>query len=137
MFRKSDKPAPAPTSMPAWERGHQEPAAPNLPAFAAATQTAHAEKNKDVSAYDLVVEDVKQELKTSRRLPPSAYDNPTDQDYATVTEVARRMISSYNINAPSKGQPLLIEGAEDEAASESERIAKRITEDVLGWGPIA
>ncbi|HEY3289758.1 MAG TPA: ATPase, T2SS/T4P/T4SS family, partial [Anaerolineae bacterium] len=137
MFRKSDKPAPAPTSMPAWERGHQEPATPTLPAFASATQTAHAEKNKDVSAYDLVVEDVKQELKTSRRLPPSAYDNPSDQDYATVTEVARRMISSYNINAPSKGQPLLVEGAEDEAASESERIAKRITEDVLGWGPIA
>ena len=84
MFRKSDKPAP----IPAWDRTTDfapEPAA--QPVFAKATNTANTEKNKEVSAYDLVVEDVKNELKTSRRLAASAYENPTDEDYATVTEV--------------------------------------------------
>jgi len=134
VFRKSDKPAP----IPAWDRTSDftpEPAA--QPAFAKATNTANTEKNKEVSAYDLVVEDVKNELKTSRRLAASAYENPTDEDYATVTEVARRLITAYNINAPTRGQPLLVEGPENETAAESERVAKRITEDVLGWGPIA
>jgi pilus assembly protein CpaF len=54
-----------------------------------------------------------------------------------VTEVARRQIQTFNINAPSRGLPLLVEGSESELASEIERIAKRVTEDVLGWGPIA
>ncbi len=133
MFRKSDKPAP----IPAWDRSEPPMEVPTQPAFAEATTNANIEKGKDISPYDQVVEDVKNDLKTSRRLPASAYDNPTDQDYITVTEVARRYITTYNINAPTRGLALLIEGSESETAAESERIAKRITEDVLGWGPIA
>ncbi len=106
----------------------------SLPVFAAASKS---KDNKETNPYDVVLEAVKDELKTSRRLAPAAYDNPTDDDYAIVTEVARRQVQAYNVSAPTRGLPLLIDGAESELAAECERIAKRITEDVLGWGPIA
>jgi pilus assembly protein CpaF len=109
----------------------------NTSAFAAATRAAQARASQNFNPYDVVLEAVKDDLKNGRRLTPSAYDNPTDDDYAVVTEVARRQVQTYNLGAPSRGLPLLVEGSESEMASEVERIAKRITEDVLGWGPIA
>ena len=122
------------TSIPAWGRKDNTNSSP---AFANASRTAQNEANKDINPYDNVLEVVKDELKTSRRLTAAAYDDPTDEDYAIVTEVARRQIQSYNSAAPSKGQPLLIEGSESEVASETERVSKRMTDDILGWGPIA
>jgi len=127
-------PAVPPSSIPAWGR---KDAGNSTPAFAGATKAAQFEANKDTNPYDIVLEAVKDELKTSRRLTAAAYDDPNDEDYAVVTEVARRQIQAYNSAAPSKGMPLLIEGSEGEVASETERVAKRMTDDILGWGPIA
>jgi pilus assembly protein CpaF len=123
-----------PGSIPAWSR---KESSTTTPAFAMAAKAAQVDANKDTSPYDAVLEAVKDELKTGRRLSPAAYDNPTDEDYAIVTEVSRRQIQAYNNSAPSKGLPLLVEGSESEVASEVERVAKRMTDDILGWGPIA
>jgi pilus assembly protein CpaF len=106
-----------------------------VPAFA--REAPIVKPRDDLNPYDIVLEAVKDELQTSRLLSPSAYDEPTDNDYATVTEVARQQIQAYNVNAPSRGLPLLVDTTEAEMAVENERIAKRVTEDVLGWGPIA
>lgn len=135
MFRKTDKTAPVLT----WdnEGGKLPPAPGKVPAFSAATRNAQIDSTKNHSPYDVVLGAVKDELKTSRRLTPAAYDDPTDDDYMVVTDVARRQIQIYNMGAPSRGLPLLVEGKEDEVAAEIERTARRITEDVLGWGPIA
>jgi pilus assembly protein CpaF len=106
-----------------------------VPAFA---REAPAIPTKDQkNPYDIVLEAVKNELQASRRLSASAYDDPTDGDYAAVMEIARQQTQSYNVKAPSHGLPLLIDTSESELAAESELIAQRITEDVLGWGPIA
>ncbi len=108
-----------------------------MPAFAQASKAANVLANKDSNPYEAVLESVKDDLKTGRRLSAAAYDDPTDEDYAIVTEVSRRQIQGYNLNAPSKGLPLLVEGSESEVASEIERLSKRMTDDILGWGPIA
>lgn len=121
-------------AIPAWGRATTASA---TPAFSAAVQTAQSTVNKAQDPYDVVLESVKDELKTGRRINTAAYENPTDEDYAIVTEVARRQIQAYNVAAPSKGLQLLVETNEGEMASEIERIAKRISDDVLGWGPIA
>jgi pilus assembly protein CpaF len=102
-----------------------------------ASKSATIKPDKETSPYDAILEAVKDELKTGRRLSPAAYDNPTDEDYAIVMEVARRQVLAYNANAPTRGLPLLLEGDESEMAVMTERIAKRMTDDVLGWGPIA
>jgi pilus assembly protein CpaF len=149
LFRKPDKS----TSIPAWGKDNNDANGPNganapanatvapqpanSPAFAAAIHDSQAEANKANNPYDVVLETVKDDLKTSRRLASAAYDNPTDDDYAVVMDVARRQIQIYNANAPSRGLPLLVDSSESEMATECEQIAKRITEDVLGWGPIA
>ncbi len=159
MFRKNVKP-----SIPAWDRTQKpgfgpsvttieaepirtvpEPVSPlpaptpvqsgSAPAFA--REAPLANHKEELNPYDLVLEAVKDDLQTSRLLSPSAFDEPTDHDYATVMEVARQQIQAYNSTAPSKGQPLLIDTSESEMALEHERIARRVTEDVLGWGPIA
>ena len=143
MFHKPDKPA-APnkdhSAIPAWSNTSNTPATPaaeSVPSFVAATRAAQTSASQESSPYDIVLEAVKDDLKTGHRLTAAAYDNPTDEDYAVVMEVARRQIQTFNINAPSRGLPLLVEGSESELAAEIERIAKRVTEDVLGWGPIA
>ena len=107
------------------------------PAFAMASRASRIEATKESDPYDAVLESVKEELKTGRLLSPAAYDNPTDEDYAVVMANARRQVLAYNTNAPSRGLPLLLEGDDTEMQAASDRIAKRITDDVLGWGPIA
>jgi pilus assembly protein CpaF len=141
MFRKADKPANSNNNnaaIPAWSNTSSPPASATEapPSFVAATRAAQA-ASTDVDPYEYVLDAVKDDLKTGHRLTAAAYDNPTDEDYAVVMEVARRQIQTFNINAPSRGLPLLVEGDESETASEIERIAKKVTEDVLGWGPIA
>jgi pilus assembly protein CpaF len=125
----------APSAIPAWGRTSNNGS--GAPAFSSAVQSSQATANKDHDPYDTVLELVKDELKTGRRISPAAYENPTDEDYNIVAEVARRQIQAYNVAAPSKGLQLLVEGSEGEMASEIERIARRMSDDVLGWGPIA
>ncbi len=143
MFRKNDKPAPPPAAapaIPAWDKAFAEAtgaAASSAPAFTAAAHAPQTGAAKDANPYDVVLEAVKDELKTGRRLAASAYDDPTDADYALVMDVARRQVQTYNVSAPTRGLPLLVEGSESEVSSETELLAKRVTEDVLGWGPIA
>ncbi len=141
MFRKPDKPAKSDgdkAAIPAWSNA-SPPSSTGVstPSFVAASRASQAAEAAETDPYDVVLEAVKDDLKTGHRLTPAAYDNPTDEDYAIVTEVARRQVQTFNISAPSRGLPLLVEGSESEVASEVERIAKRITEDVLGWGPIS
>jgi pilus assembly protein CpaF len=154
VFRRNDK-----SSIPAWDRSTKpaqapapapQPAAPETPAPQAPPETPSSEavpafareapgatKKDEKNPYDIVLEAVKDELQASRQLSPSAYDDPTDKDYAVVMEIARQQTQAYNVKAPSRGLPLLVDTSESEMAAESEQIAKRITEDVLGWGPIA
>ncbi|MCL4505286.1 MAG: Flp pilus assembly complex ATPase component TadA [Chloroflexi bacterium] len=140
MFRKNEKPAPA---IPAWdnkaptkEADLRQPGA--VAAFAAVSPTgANGQVIREIDPFDMVLEAVKNELKTGRRLAPSAYDNPTDDDYSVVMQCAREQIAIYNSSAPSRDLPLLVDTAQTEVGAEVERLAKRVTEDVLGWGPIA
>ena len=118
MFHKADKPP----AIPAWDKNGKGPAAPpaappSTPAFAAAIHSNAAEVAKNHDPYDVVLEAVKDELKSSRRLAPSAYDNPTDEDYAVVMEVARRQIQSYNLSAATRGLSLMVDGSESEMAA--------------------
>ena len=124
-------------SIPAWGRASTNPSGNGQTAFAMASKASAVNPDKETSPYDAILEAVKDELKTARRLSPAAYDNPTDEDYSIVMEVARRQVLAYNANAPTRGLPLLLEGDESEMSVMTERIAKRMTDDVLGWGPIA
>jgi pilus assembly protein CpaF len=124
-------------SIPAWGRASANPSGNGQAAFAMASKAASVNPDKETNPYDAILEALKDELKTGRRLSPAAYDNPTDEDYSTVIEIARRQVLAYNANAPTRGLPLLLEGDESEMSVMTERIAKRMTDDVLGWGPIA
>lgn len=130
------------THTPAWTETPTSsaltPTPPSMPAFvAAAAGGSDANAAKEIDPYDRVLIAVKDDLKVGRRLSPGSYDNPTDQDYAVVMDAARRQIQLYNSGAATQGLALLVEATESELAPETERIAKRVTEDVLGWGPIS
>ncbi len=141
MFRRNDKPTPP--AIPAWDNKARvkeiDPRQPGAVAAFATVSPAPAGERAvaDTEPFDIVLEAVKNELKTGRRLAPSAYDNPTDEDYGVVMQCAREQIQIYNSSAPSRGLPLLLDTSISEMSTEVERLAKRITEDVLGWGPIA
>src|SRR6266542_2485255 len=109
---RNTKQAPAPAQPPstqAPDQGAPEslPVPPSTPppgsGPAFAREGAPVKPKEEHSPYDLVLEAVKDELQASRLLAPGAFDEPSDSDYANVTEVARQQIQAYNSNAPSKG----------------------------------
>lgn len=105
--------------------------------FAKAYRASRVEINVDKSPYETVLDNVKEELKYGQALAPGAYESPSDDDYRLVKEIAKSAIQAYNNSAPSNGVDLLVDAPEEEMASELEKLAKRIADDVLGWGPIA
>jgi pilus assembly protein CpaF len=105
--------------------------------FAKAFRASRVEVNSEKSPYETVLDNVKEELKYGQGLAASAYDNPTEDDYRLVKEIAKQAIQAYNHSAPSNGVDLLIDAPEEEMGAELEKLAKRISDDVLGWGPIA
>ncbi len=105
--------------------------------FSKAYRASRVEVNTEKSPYETVLDSVKEELKYGQGLASTAYDNPTEDDYRLVKEIAKQAVQAYNHSAPSNGVDLLIDAPEEEMATELEKLAKRIADDVLGWGPIA
>jgi pilus assembly protein CpaF len=105
--------------------------------FAKAYRASRVEVSTEKSPYESVLDNVKEELKYGQGLAASAYDNPTEDDYRLVKEIAKQAIQAYNHSAPTNGVELLIDAPEEEMAGELEKLAKRVADDVLGWGPIA
>jgi pilus assembly protein CpaF len=123
-------------SIPLWNRqGAQGQQAGSD--FAKAYRASRVEVSAEKSPYDTVLDSVKEELKYGQGLAASAYDNPTEDDYRLVKEIAKQAVQAYNHSAPSNGVELLIDAPEEELGAELEKMAKRMADDVLGWGPIA
>jgi pilus assembly protein CpaF len=120
----------------AWRRRSQE--RDHRPAMATADANARFAAMEGQEPYEVVLDRLKQELQLSRLLAPDAYANPQPEHFDTVMQAARRAIDAYNGGAASRGQPLLAgafaEGDAPEAGAAVDLIARRMVDDVLGWG---
>ncbi len=76
-----------------------------------------------------VVESVRRRIQQQRLLTAADLDNPTADVEAQVQQLALSMIEQHNQTAPGQGIPLL--------AGEPETLARRIVDEVLGWGPLS
>jgi pilus assembly protein CpaF len=124
----------------AWQRRDERERRPGI---AAADAAARFQDLNGQQPYDLVLAKLKEELQLSRSLPPDAYSNPRPEHFSVVLDLAKRAIESYNGGAASRGHPMLVEqidAADDAQAGEAtpaegiERIARRMVDDILGWG---
>ena len=112
------------------------------PGIALADATARYQTLDGQNPYDMVLGKVKEELQLTRVLPPDAYANPQPDHFKIVLDVAVRAVSAYNGGAASRGHPPLVEsidGGEDASDADvqragAERVARRMVDDVLGWG---
>ncbi len=129
-------------TLTAWQRRADE--RDHRPGIALADAAARYQALDGQNPYDVVLGKVKEELQLTRVLPPDAYANPQPDHYKIVLEVACRAVAAYNGGAASRGHPPLIDALdESDAAADAsaelhraiiERVAKRMVDDVLGWG---
>ncbi len=82
-------------SIPLWNR-QGAAAAQAGGEFAKAYRASRVEVSADKTPYDTVLDSVKEELKYGQGLAPSAYDNPTEDDYRLVKEIAKQAVQAYN-----------------------------------------
>lgn len=142
--RKSDPPVERPhtndATLTSWQRRAED--REHRPGIALADATARYQTLDGQNPYDVVLGKVKEELQLTRVLPPDAYANPLPDHFRIVLDVALRAVLAYNGGASSRGHPPLLEsvdGSEDPADADvqkagAERVARRMVDDVLGWG---
>lgn len=130
-------------AMTTWQRRAEErEPREHRPGIALADAAARYQALDGQNPYDVVLGKVKEELQLTRVLPPDAYANPQPDHFKVVLDVATRAVSAYNGGAASRGHPPLMEsidGGEDAADADvqragAERVARRMVDDVLGWG---
>jgi pilus assembly protein CpaF len=76
-----------------------------------------------------VVEAVRQRIQQQRLLTADELDHPTTEVEEKVQQVALQLVKQHNQTAPNDGVPLL--------DGEPETLARRIVDEVLGWGPLS
>jgi pilus assembly protein CpaF len=76
-----------------------------------------------------VVEAVRRRIQQHRLLDADEMEHPTTAVEEKVQQVAHQLIEQHNSTAANEGVPLL-EG-------EPETLARRIVDEVLGWGPLS
>ena len=76
-----------------------------------------------------VVEAVRRRIQQHRLLDADEMEHPTTEVEEKVQQVAHQLIEQHNSTAANEGVPLL-EG-------EPETLARRIVDEVLGWGPLS
>lgn len=99
----------------------------DTPTFFSAQQA--ATMPKDTSAFDTVVDQVRDRIRRANLLTSAQIENPSAEEVGSVRRLALEAIETYNQTAPSQGLPLL--------DGEPEALAGRIVDDILGWGPLA
>jgi len=110
----------------------------DAPAFTDAYALSRARvANAGEVPYQVVLEDVKRQLASGGKLNAAAYDQPTEDDVRLVRDLARTMIRAYDAKAASAGRTALVSADADDEGDALERLAGRMADDILGWGPIA
>jgi pilus assembly protein CpaF len=137
--RPSDPGARDDATITAWQRRAQE--REHRPGIALADASARYQALDGQNPYDGVLAKVKEELQLTRILPPDAYANPQPDHFRIVLDVALRAVHAHNGGAASRGHPVLSDSvddgevdADDALRAGAERVARRMVDDVLGWG---
>lgn len=109
-----------------------------VPAFAEAMSQARARlPGASESPYHAILDEVKRQLVGGGRLNPAAYDQPSDEDFNLVHDLARGVIRAHDAKASSAGRAALLPAEPGEYAEALDRLSRRMADDILGWGPIA
>ncbi len=123
--------------VPGWTSDGMATASPSgMPAFSEAMSQARARlPGAAESPYQAVLDDLKRQLAGSGRLNVAAYDQPSDDDFNLVRDLARGAIRAHDGKASSAGRALLAAGAEGDAAehqdSDDDRRDEREVEQAL------
>ncbi|HIQ01498.1 MAG TPA: CpaF family protein [Anaerolineales bacterium] len=79
--------------------------------------------------YGYVLERVRERIRAGGLLSAAQLDHPGEEEEELVLRLALEVAGDYAASAASRGLPRL-EG-------EAEAVAKRVVDDILGWGPLA
>ncbi len=125
--------------VPGWTTdGPAQPSPSSAPAFSEAMSQARARlPGAAEPPYQAVLDDLKRQLAGSGRLNVAAYDQPSDDDFNLVRDLARGAIRAHDGKASSAGRALLASGEGGDVGEELDRLSRRMADDILGWGPIA
>ncbi|MGD9101512.1 MAG: hypothetical protein PVF45_13605, partial [Anaerolineae bacterium] len=85
--------------------------------------------SKDTSAYEAVVDRVRERIRQASLLTSAQMEDPSPDDIQAVQRLALESIENYNQTAPTQGLPLL--------DGEPQALAGRVVDEILGWGPLA
>ena len=95
--------------------------------FADVMEAARAQEVGDPYAY--VLERVRERLRVGNLLTTAQLDHPGEEEEELVRRVALEEARDYAASAAGRGLPRL--------DAEPEVVAKRVVDDILGWGPLA
>ncbi len=124
--------------IPGWTTDAPPANPPPTPAFTEAMSQARARlPGAAESPYQAILEDVKRQLAGSGRLNVAAYDQPTDDDFNLVRDLARGAIRAHDGKAASAGRQPLMQANNGDFAAELDHLSRRMADDILGWGPIS
>jgi pilus assembly protein CpaF len=79
--------------------------------------------------YTFVLETVRERIQKGGLLTAAQLDRPGEDEEGLVRRLALEVAAQYTSTAASKGLPRL--------DAEPETVARRVVDDVLGWGPLA
>jgi len=103
------------------------PSSEPVPSFYEVMQAAKAEEVGDPYAY--VLETVRERIRAGNLLTTAQLDHPGEEEEHLVYDLALEVARDYASSCASRGLPRL--------PAEPEVVAKRVVDDVLGWGPLA
>jgi pilus assembly protein CpaF len=109
------------------QRGYTDTASGATPWYEA--DRALAISRNGASVFDAVADQVRDRIRRANLLTAAQMDGPTQEEMETVGRLALEVIEGYNQTAASQGLPRLV--------GEPASLARRVVDDILGWGPLA
>lgn len=108
-----------------WGDGREEELP--VPSFHDVMEAARAVEVGDPYAY--ILDTVRERIRAGGLLTAAQLDHPGEEEEELVRRLALEAARDYAASAASRGLPRL--------AEEPEAVARRVVDDILGWGPLA
>jgi len=109
-----------------WEDEEPEAGEP-VPSFYEVMTAAKAREMGD--PYGYILETVRERIRAGNLLSAAQLDHPGEEEEELVRGLALEVARDYAASCASRGLPRL--------DAEPEAVARRVVDDVLGWGPLA
>lgn len=110
-----------------WDWGDGREEGLPVPSFHDVMEAVRAQEVGDPYAY--ILERVREQIRVGGLLTAAQLDHPGEEEEEQVRQLALEVTRGYATSCASQGLPRLVD--------EPEVVARRVVDDVLGWGPLA